>query len=49
MHDSNDSETGNQRAILLLKKIELSKGYELYRKERLMEGVAKPPILLAHD
>ena len=32
---------------MLLKKIELSKGYDIYRRERLMEGVAKPPILLA--
>jgi hypothetical protein len=44
-----DENSSNSRAIMLLKKIELSKGYELYRRERLMEGVAKPPILLAHD
>lgn len=31
---------------MLLKKIELSMGYEEYRKERLVQGTSKPPILL---
>lgn len=42
-------ETPEARAVLLLKKIELSKGYDKYRRERLMCGVAKPPLLLAND
>ena len=37
----------NNRAVLLLKKIEMSKGYEQYRIERLLQGTVKPPILLA--
>ena len=49
----NEQENGikpdDTRAVLLLKKIELSKGYETYRKERLMQGVAKPPIVLTKD
>jgi hypothetical protein len=40
---------GDSRAVLMLKKIELSKGYEAYRKERLMAGVAKPPVVLAKN
>ena len=45
----NDMGTCDVRAVLLLKKIELSRGYEAYRKERMMAGVAKPPIVLAKD
>jgi hypothetical protein len=37
----------NTRAIALLKKIELSKGYDNYRKNRVMTGTSKPPILLS--
>jgi len=41
-----DFADSNTRAVLLLKKIELSFGYEGYRKERLVQGTSKPPILL---
>ena len=48
--DSQDETAGcDVRAVLLLKKIEVSRGYENYRKERMMAGVAKPPIILARD
>jgi hypothetical protein len=35
------------RALALLKKIELSKGYDNYRKNRQMQGIAKPPVIIS--
>lgn len=37
----------NIRAVALLKKIELSKGYDNYRKNRQMLGISKPPVIIS--
>jgi|LauGreDrversion4_2_1035121.scaffolds.fasta_scaffold66730_2 hypothetical protein len=47
--DSATINTSDSRAFAMLRKIELSKGYENYRKQRLIIGVAKPPVLLSRD
>lgn len=47
--DSASINTSDSRAFAMLRKIELSKGYENYRKQRLIMGVAKPPVMLSRD
>jgi len=46
--DQSQSPVNNKtRALALLKKIELSKGYDNYRKNRQMQGIAKPPVIIS--
>lgn len=40
-------ESNTTRALALLKKIELSKGYDNYRKNRQMHGISKPPVIIS--
>lgn len=47
LFENSTNETSDTRALSLLKVIEMSKGYDTYRMERLISGTTKAPLLLS--